>query len=84
GQACPLRLWTQKQGQAIRLEVISPEAVCGKKGVTVYDGYQTSARGLGKLCDHDVIRGSSHNMVLSPVDEYRTSPVFLKLSALSE
>ncbi|RUS76203.1 hypothetical protein EGW08_016047, partial [Elysia chlorotica] len=79
-ESCPLRLWTEKQGQTIRLEVVSRDIICGPRGVNVFDGYDTKAPALGTLCDSRIIRGSSHNMILNPVDRTRTADVYLKLS----
>ncbi|GFR93253.1 POU domain protein, partial [Elysia marginata] len=82
-ESCPLRLWTEKQGQTIRLEVVSNDIICGPRGVNVYDGYSLKARNMGSLCDSRTIRGTAHNMILKPVDRTRTAPVYLKLSVLN-
>ena len=47
-------------------------------------GYGVDSPGLGSLCDSRIMRGTSHNMVLRPVDGTRTVQVYLKLTVLSK
>ncbi|KAK3769527.1 hypothetical protein RRG08_044722 [Elysia crispata] len=56
---------------------------CGPRGVTVHHGYTVKAPSFGSLCDNWVIRGSSHGMVLNPVDRTRSADVYFKLSVLN-
>ncbi|BFZ13814.1 hypothetical protein BsWGS_16853 [Bradybaena similaris] len=81
-RACPLRLWAEKLSQTVRVEVLSKEPPCGSRGVRVYDGYDLSPGMIGLLCDKTVFASSTHNFVLSPVNDNNTKVVFLKISAI--
>ena len=37
-RACALRLWTEKEHQSVKLEVMSAEPHCGPEGLVMHDG----------------------------------------------
>ncbi|XP_059172132.1 cubilin-like [Physella acuta] len=81
-RACPLRFWTEKDSQSVRLEVITKDPPCGNKGTRAHDGFDLSKKLIGNLCDEKIFTSTSHNMVLNPVNEMTTELVYLKASAV--
>ncbi|CAL1545443.1 unnamed protein product [Lymnaea stagnalis] len=81
-RACPLRFWTEKPSQTVRLEVVSKEPHCGNRGVRVYDGYDFSNKALGTFCDKTIYTSTTANLMLHPVNENFTGTVYVKVSAV--